>query len=219
MGRPKCRFSKSIPFHFCCSINHDLLLKKSEFGRQLAKIQNISVASWVVSHWCPFLFSSFAFPQQSTVKFHFIGLKCANCGGYNTTKNIKTRSFSFSSTKGKADVDILNRYQALLPFSYCLFVCLLRTDNPSTSAWSRSKCCRRCSQLQIHGYNINKKHTTKEQHFIRIRALQSENTIFSSSLSDFLNELLSHLLSNIVSGFSVPWCYVSDFSAVKLASC
>ncbi|XP_031623134.1 RING finger and CHY zinc finger domain-containing protein 1 [Contarinia nasturtii] len=38
--------------------------------------------------------------KQSTVKFHFIGLKCANCGGYNTTKNIKTaRTFSFSSTK------------------------------------------------------------------------------------------------------------------------
>lgn len=39
--------------------------------------------------------------QQSTVKFHFIGLKCANCGGYNTTKNIKSRSFTFPSTKGE----------------------------------------------------------------------------------------------------------------------
>lgn len=42
----------------------------------------------------------FCSSQQSKVKFHFIGLKCASCGGYNTTQNIKTRNFTFSNSNG-----------------------------------------------------------------------------------------------------------------------
>lgn len=85
--------------------------------------------SWsFVTYW---LFCVCVF-QQSTVKFHFIGLKCAHCGGYNTTKNIKPRSFSFSSTKGdnffvQFTYSISNEMQ----YSFYLFA-----DNPSTSAWS-----------------------------------------------------------------------------------
>lgn len=34
--------------------------------------------------------------QQSTVKFHFVGLKCGNCGGYNTSQNIQKRTWTNS---------------------------------------------------------------------------------------------------------------------------
>lgn len=37
--------------------------------------------------------------KQSTAKFHFVGLKCSFCGGYNTSQNIKKRSWSLSKTK------------------------------------------------------------------------------------------------------------------------
>lgn len=46
-------------------------------------------------------FTSNVFFQQSSVKFHFVGLKCGFCGGYNTSQNMKKRTWTLSNSKGK----------------------------------------------------------------------------------------------------------------------
>lgn len=80
--------------------------------------------------------------QQSTVKFHFIGLKCACCGGYNTTKNIKSRTFSFPSSKGNhesVDLYLKAKYFQSICFSFIyrqsINVCMIFNHNHCVSLY------------------------------------------------------------------------------------